>query len=141
MNPSVRIFLAEDNPADVWLIREALKRQSLNVAIDNYPTAADAIAAVARCGCADVPVPDLILVDVNLPAGHGSDVLAAAAANPFLAETPKAVLSSYMQPAEQERMRSLGALCFISKPAGLHEFLRMVGTKVGELLDLSTPAD
>lgn len=140
MSAPPRILLAEDNPADVWLIREALKRQAIACCIDNYATAADAIEAVLRCGAENAPIPDLILVDVNLPAGHGSEVLEAAASNPQLAEVPKAVLSSYMRPQEQAKMRALGALCFIPKPAPLHEFLQVVGTQVGALLRPSCAA-
>ena len=135
MNGPVKILLAEDNAADVWLIREALKRQSLNFEIDNYTTAEDAIEAILRCGSDDVRVPDLILLDYNLPKGHGGEVLEAAASNPHLAEVPKAILSSFMQPQELEKMLSLGAFCFISKPANLHEFLRVVGTRVTDLLN------
>ncbi len=43
----VRLFVAEDNPADVWLIEEALNRHSISFAIENYATAAEAINAVS----------------------------------------------------------------------------------------------
>jgi chemotaxis family two-component system response regulator Rcp1 len=130
----LRILLAEDNAADVWLIQEALKRQSLDCEIETHSTAEDAIHAIESCGSDSTPIPDLILLDYNLPRGHGGEVLAAAAANPKLSGVPKAILSSYMQPQELERMLALGASCFISKPANLHEFLSDVGLKVNGLL-------
>jgi CheY-like chemotaxis protein len=130
----VRILLAEDNAADVWLIHEALKRQSLDYEIENHTNAEDAIAAIGRCGVGDAPVPDLILLDYNLPKGHGGEILAAAVANSNLTGVPKAILSSFVQPQELEKMLFLGVSCFISKPASLHDFLRDVGTKVNELL-------
>lgn len=134
-----RILLAEDNAADVWLIKEALKRQSLDVEIENYTTAEDAINAIARCGFESSSVPDLILLDYNLPTGHGGEVLEAAASNPHLAAVPKAILSSFMQPHESERMLGLGACCFIPKPPNLHEFLRVVGSQVNTLLSQACP--
>ena len=134
MSCRVRILLVEDNAADVWLIQEALKRQSIDNEIENYTTAEDAINALTRCGAGNAIVPDLILLDYNLPKGHGGEVLAAAASNPHLAEVPKAILSSFMQPGELERMLDMGACCYISKPANLHDFLRIVGTKVADLL-------
>ena len=130
----MRVFLAEDNVADVWLIEEALKRQSLAFQIDNYPTADEAIKAARDCGPGGTPVPDLILLDYNLPRGHGCDILAAAAENPNLASVPKAILSSFLQPAELQQALDLGASCFITKPANLDDFLRDVGTKVMALL-------
>jgi CheY-like chemotaxis protein len=134
VSQTVRILLAEDNAADVWLIKEALKRQSLEHEIENHTTAEDAIEAIRRCGYGDKAVPDLILLDYNLPKGHGGEVLAAAVANPKLAGVPKAILSSFMQPQEIESMLRLGVSCFIPKPASLHDFLRDVGARVKELL-------
>jgi len=130
----VHIFLAEDNSADVWLIQEALRRQSLLFHLDHYLTAQDAINAVRVYGSNDSPVPDLLLLDYNLPGGQGSDVLIAAAANPKLAAVPKAILSSFLRPDEMSEAANMGALCFIPKPANLTEFLRDVGAKVTELL-------
>jgi two-component system, chemotaxis family, response regulator Rcp1 len=130
----VRIFLAEDNAADVWLIEEALRRKSIHFEIDNYTTAADAIEAVTRCGLENAPVPDLILLDYNLPSGHGGEVLAAAAQNPYVARVPKAIVTSFLQPSEMNHAIELGAACVITKPAGLEEFMREVGGRIAALL-------
>jgi CheY-like chemotaxis protein len=135
---TVRLLVAEDNPADVWLIEEALRRQSISFAIDNYPTAAEAIAAVTKYGDARLPVPDLILVDYNLPTGHGGEILAAAAAISRLDDVPKAVLTSYLQPREHKAALELGARCVITKPAQLEEFMSEVGNKIAELLQSRT---
>jgi len=132
---AVRILLAEDNRADVWLIEEALRRQSLAYQLDHHLTAADAIDAVKRCGVGDWPVPQLLLLDYNLPGGQGLDILAAAAGNPFLARVPKAILSSFLKPNELQDATRLGASCFIAKPSNLADFLRDVGTKVVALLN------
>ena len=131
----IRVFLAEDNVADVWLIEEALKRQSLAFEIDHYTTADEAIKAARTSGSEGNPVPDLILLDYNLPRGHGCDILAAAAENPNLSSVPKAILSSFLQPGELQQALDLGARGFITKPANLDDFLRDVGTKVIALLN------
>jgi|SRR5688572_13239401 len=131
----IRVFLAEDNVADVWLIEEALKRQSLAFEIDHYTTADEAIKAARNSGSEGNPVPDLILLDYNLPRGHGCDILAAAATNPNLSSVPKAILSSFLQPRELQQALDLGARGFITKPANLDDFLRDVGTKVIALLN------
>jgi chemotaxis family two-component system response regulator Rcp1 len=138
----VQVFLAEDNMADVWLVEEALRRQSLDYHLEHYLTAEDAIVAVKASGSADSQIPDLMLVDFNLPRGDGRDVLAAAASNPKLAAVPKVVMSSFLRPEEMEQATHLGALCFIPKPTGLDAFLTTVGAKVMELLgrDKEEPA-
>ena len=131
----IRVFLAEDNVADVWLIEEALKRQSLAFEIDHYTTADEAIKAARNSGSKGNPIPDLILLDYNLPRGHGCDILAAAAKNQNLSSVPKAILSSFLQPQELQQALDLGARGFITKPANLDDFLRDVGTKVIALLN------
>lgn len=131
---SVRIFLAEDNAADVWLIEEAIRRQNIAFKIDNYVTAAEAIDAVRKCGEGESPVPDLILLDYNLPSGHGAEILEAAAGNPRVAYVPKAILTSFLPPGESEKALELGARCVITKPASLDEFMSEVGGNVAELL-------
>lgn len=88
----MRIFLAEDNAADVMLIKEALKRQSLVCEIDVFSNAEEAVRAARDCGVHSSLIPDLILLDFNLPRGDGRDVLAAAAENPALRDVPKAML-------------------------------------------------
>jgi two-component system, chemotaxis family, response regulator Rcp1 len=145
MNPalikdrSVRILLAEDNKADVWLIEEALRRQSLDYQLDHHLTAPEAIDAVKQCGVGGSPVPQLLLLDYNLPGGQGLDILTAAAANPNLAGVPKAILSSFLKPDELQDAIRMGASCFIAKPTNLADFLRDVGTKVVDLLNRPTP--
>jgi len=131
---SFRIFLVEDNPGDVLLIREALRRAELPYSLDHHDTVASATAGLQDAGRAGGPVPDLILLDYNLPGGDGSDVLAAAAENPSLATVPRAVITSFLSPHEREQARRLGATCFMTKPASLNGFLEEVGCSISRLL-------
>ena len=130
----MRIFLAEDNLGDVFLIEEALRRQSLVCEIDHYATAEEAIHAVARCGNAGEPVPDLMMLDYNLPRGNGSDILAAARDNPKLAAVPKVIVTSFLQADELAQVLDLGASCLITKPVDFELFMNDLGSKIAELL-------
>ncbi len=130
-----RIFLVEDNLADVWLIEEALHRRGVDYVLEHYSNAEEAVMAVRECGSGEHPIPDLMLLDYNLPRGDGRDVLTAAAQNPKLASVPKAVLSSFLRPEELDQALQLGIRCFIPKPTGLEELLTTVGDKVTELLE------
>jgi CheY-like chemotaxis protein len=131
-----RIFFAEDNAADVMLVEEALKRRDVNYTLTAYPNAQAGILAAERCGLDGHPVPHLILIDLNLPWGHGCDVLEAAAKNPALKSVQKVILSSFVGSAgDVERARNLGATCFIMKPANLDRFLEEVGTQIARLLE------
>jgi two-component system, chemotaxis family, response regulator Rcp1 len=130
----MRIFLAEDNLGDVLLIEEALRRQSLVCEIDHYATAEEAIDAAKLCGNAGAPVPDLMVLDYNLPRGSGTDILAAAGLNPALAAVPKVIVTSFLQAQELAQALQLGASCWISKPVDFESFMRDVGAKIAELL-------
>jgi len=90
---------------------------------------------VEKCGFGGSPIPNLILLDYNLPGGQGLEILAAAAANPNLTGVPKAILSSFLRPNELTEAIKMGASCFIPKPANLRDFLRDVGAKVVDLLN------
>lgn len=130
------IFLAEDNAADVGLVEEALKRHGIEYRLAVYRDAQAAILAVEKCGSGSRPVPDLVLLDLNLPWGTGCDVLSAAALNPVLADVPKAILSSFIGSTEEvDRARRLGASTFILKPANFEQFINEVGTQVALLLE------
>jgi len=123
------------------LVREALERHSLNCELTAYPNAQAAILAAERCGMDGHPTPDLMLIDLNLPWGHGCDVLEAAAKNPALNSVRKAILSSFVgSPTDVERARSLGATGFIMKPSNLEEFLDNVGRQIAHLLESSDAA-
>src|SRR5690349_11802723 len=130
----MRIFLAEDNLGDVFLIEEALRRQSLQCEIDHYATAEDAIHAAELCGTSGTPVPDLMMLDYNLPRGNGSDILSAAGRNAHLAGVPKVIVTSFLQADELAQALRLGANCLITKPVDFEAFMRDVGAKIAELL-------
>lgn len=130
----MRIFLAEDNLGDVFLIEEALRRHSLVCEIDHYMTAEDAIHAAKLCGSSGAPVPDLMMLDYNLPRGNGSDILAVASANPNLAGVPKVIITSYLQAEELDQALKLGARGLITKPVDFETFMQDVGARIAELL-------
>ncbi|MEO8098719.1 MAG: response regulator [Acidobacteriota bacterium] len=105
--------------------------------MDRYVTAEDAIRAIRLCGVGDSPVPDLLLLDYNLPGGRGVDILAAAAGNSVLDRVPKVILSSFLSSSEMEEAISMGAIRFLEKPATLQEFVDSIGTNVRQLLGIT----
>jgi CheY-like chemotaxis protein len=79
-------------------------------------------------------VPDLIFLDLNLPKADGLELLRLIRTWPHLAKVPVAVLTSSSAPEDKERAYQLGANLFITKPAGLAEFLAAIGGAATELL-------
>jgi len=127
-----RVVLIEDNPADVLLIREAIRDAGLALELITFSDVPEAIAGLEDHAAAR---PDAILVDLNLPKGEGMTVIQALKASARLADVPLAILTSSESPRDLEQAQRLGVTRYIHKPATLDEFLTRVGGAVAELLD------
>jgi PAS domain S-box-containing protein len=71
-------------------------------------------------------LPDLILLDLNLPDMHGSEVLEQLRLNPLLAETPVVVISADATPGQIQRLMAGGARAYLTKPLDIRQFLELV---------------
>jgi CheY-like chemotaxis protein len=123
----VEILLVEDNPGDVDLTREALKRGKLACHLNVVSDGQAAIDLLRRQGeYAGAPVPDLILLDLNLPGKDGREVLAEIKADEQLRRIPVVVMTS--SEAEEDILRSYMSFanCYVTKPVDLQQFLRVV---------------
>ena len=90
-----RVLLVEDNPGDVDLLRLAFSNAALDCELTVLDDGGEALAFVRQDGkYAGVPIPDLAILDLNVPKNDGLEILAAMRANPKFAELPVAVLSS-----------------------------------------------
>jgi two-component system, chemotaxis family, response regulator Rcp1 len=131
-----RIVMMEDNPADVLLMREALREQGLEVDLLVVPDGEAALAWVGANASAD-----LILLDLNLPRHDGIEVLERIRGTLSLRDVPVAVVSSSDSPHDRAGAERLGADRFIAKPCTLDEFL-LIGVEIKSLLAQRTrPAD
>ena len=130
----VHILLVDDNPADVELLRRALIVAELDCTMTVLEDGAEALAFLRRQeDQPDGRVPDLIVLDLNLPKNDGLEVLEALRASRTFASAPVAVMSSSAEPRERAKIEQFGIGRYITKPADLDEFLR-VGFILKELL-------
>ena len=134
MKRSYNILLVEDNPGDVRLIEESLRTKDVQYKMTRCETVDGAVQAVNRYTSHDPDVPDLMLLDYNLPGGEARTVLSAAVANPALAQTRKAVITSSVSPRDRQEALRTGAECFIYKAPDLESFLSEVGQAIVKLL-------
>jgi two-component system, chemotaxis family, response regulator Rcp1 len=131
------IFMAEDNPSDVFFLRQALDQQRLDYVLVVARDGADAMSLLRNEGPYEAAgSPDFILLDLNLPKYDGKQLLKELRQLPRLASVPVAVFTSSTAPRDQEDVAALGASCFISKPTSLEEFMQ-VGVRIAELLKAS----
>jgi len=79
---------------------------------------------------AQIHLPKLILLDLNLPDMHGSEVLEKLQSNPETAELPVVVLSADATPSQIERLLTTGARNYLTKPFDIDPFLAVVDEMV-----------
>jgi chemotaxis family two-component system response regulator Rcp1 len=123
----IDILLVEDNAGDVDLAREALQSGKLHNTLSVVGDGEAAMAFLRRQGkYAAAPVPDLILLDLNLPKKDGRAVLAEIKADENLKRIPVVVLTTSKAEGDVLKAYNLHANCFITKPLDLHKFIEVV---------------
>ncbi|MBS1188786.1 MAG: response regulator [Rhodocyclaceae bacterium] len=121
---AIHILMVEDDPGDVFLIREALKSSALRFMLhhaDNGEKALDFLHRRPPFEAAERP--HLILLDLNLPRVNGIEVLRDIKSVPELSGIPVIVLSTSKSETDAHLCRQMGADDFISKAPSFEEFL------------------
>lgn len=120
---SIDVLLVEDNAGDIRLIKEALNDAKIHVHIT---VAHDGVEALALLRREENPVPDLILLDLNLPRMSGHDVLAAIKQDERLRRVPVVIVTSSKADKDIAASYDLHANCFVTKPVDLDQFFNVV---------------
>jgi chemotaxis family two-component system response regulator Rcp1 len=124
---TVNILLVEDNPADVLLTMEALKEGDISHELNVVNDGADAVAYLRQKGkYTGVVLPDIILLDINLPKKNGFEVLAEIKEDPRLKSIPVIILTTSSAKQDVRRAYDLHANCYIVKPLDFDAFLNVV---------------
>jgi CheY-like chemotaxis protein len=127
----LQIALVEDEPGDVYLLEKVLKSQNLDYQLTIFEDGDAALGGLASDGGV---VPDLILLDLNLPKRDGFEVLRAIRSRPALVGVPIGIFTSSEAAADRSRVSMLGAERYIHKPPDLKDFLEQVGSAIVNLL-------
>jgi len=128
-NGPIEILLVEDNPGDVRLTREALKEGKVYSNLHTVKDGVEAMEFLRRQGkYKDVPRPDIILLDLNLPRKDGREVLEEIKSDPVLKRIPVVVLTTSKAEEDVLRTYNLHANCYVTKPVDLEKFMVVVKT-------------
>jgi chemotaxis family two-component system response regulator Rcp1 len=123
----LRVLLIEDNPGDVRLTIEAFRTTNAGVNVDVATNGADALALLRKEGdYVDTPRPDLILLDLNLPAMGGREVLVSIKEDERLKTIPTVILTTVEEPADIALSYQLQANAYVVKPVQLDAFDALV---------------
>jgi two-component system, chemotaxis family, response regulator Rcp1 len=132
--PAARILVIEDNSADVFLLGRALDKQDGRFELICLADGDDALAFIRREGAyADATIPNLILVDLNLPKCDGEVILREIRQAKHLVGVPVCAWSSSQSRRDRDLLTELGVVRFITKPSGLDQFME-IGKILKDLL-------
>lgn len=128
-------LLAEDNPADVLLIEEAIELYKLPIRLH---VVRDGELAVNYFKAAEtdqsVPCPSLLILDLNLPKLSGKEVLQRVRSGVKCRNIPVLIITSSHSSVEREQLEMLGADRYFRKPHDYEQFLE-IGLLLQELIE------
>jgi CheY-like chemotaxis protein len=120
----VTILLVEDDAADQKLITQSLRAEKVSNQIQTASSgeAAMEYMTAALAGDAARPLPDLVLLDLNMPGMGGKEFLRQLKQNPSLVDIPVVILTTSDMDRDILDSYKLQASGYIKKPCGLAEF-------------------
>lgn len=124
----IKILLVEDNPGDIRLVREAMGECGMNHRLEVVVDGVEALEYLRREKASPHgSLPDLVILDLNLPKKDGRQVLMEIKGDADLRRIPVVIFSS--SEAEEDILSSYQhrANCYICKPLDLDAFIEVVG--------------
>lgn len=124
---ATEILLVDDNPADTDLTSDALAGSGWTNHIHAVTDGTEAISFLRQKGkYANALLPDLVILDLEMPRMNGHAVLAEVKTDPMLRKIPIAIFSTSEAPQDITHSYELGANCYVRKPGNLQEYISAV---------------
>ena len=131
MFKSGHILVAEDDPTDAYFFERAFKRAGIPVTLHFVRDGQEALDYLQGAGSfADrtcYPVPQLVLLDLQMPRLNGFEVLEWVRKQPDLHGLLIVIFSSSTEPRDINRAYGLGANSYLVKPHSMAELTALVG--------------
>ena len=130
------ILVAEDNVADIYLLREALHEHSVECGLLIFEEGASALAFILNSarGSLAQERPDLFILDLNLPKVDGRSLLQNLRTLPEFKHAPVIVWTSSTSARDRQESKRLGATAHFDKPSNLDAFMT-IGAIVKSMLE------
>jgi two-component system cell cycle response regulator DivK len=112
------ILIIEDNDKNLKLVRDVLQ-------VKGYATI-EAVNAEDGLVLARERMPDLILMDIQLPGMNGIEALGVLRADPVTADIPVAAVTASVMAHDRNKITEAGFDAYVGKPINLKEFLDTV---------------
>lgn len=123
------ILLIEDNEGDILLMREALEEVDVNSNLEVIRDGGEASQYINKMEkTSDIEkMPDIILLDINLPKVNGHELLTQIRSSNELSTVPVIMLTTSSSDKDIDRAYKNAANCYITKPASIDQFFSIVG--------------
>ncbi|MBB5376388.1 CheY-like chemotaxis protein [Deinococcus metalli] len=119
----LRVLIVDDNPMDRLLAREAFGGHENGVVVDTCASGERALNFLREL---DTALPDVMLLDLNMPGLHGFDVLAQMKDDPRLALIPVVILSTSGNAGDVQQAYTLHASSYLVKDHDFASFARQI---------------
>lgn len=126
-NQPVEVLLVEDNEDDAVIIQEVFAEMRLATLINVVRDGEEALAYLQRQGKYKVVrMPDIVLLDINMPKKNGFEVLEAMKKDPRLQSLPVIMLTTSQREEDVVRSYAKGACSYIHKLVDLEQFKHLI---------------
>ncbi|WP_299402738.1 response regulator [Acaryochloris sp. IP29b_bin.148] len=123
----IEILLVEDDDGDIELTREAFRQSKVTLKMHVARDGIEAMAYLRQQGdFQTVNIPDLVLLDLNMPRKDGREVLKEMEADEYLKHIPVVVLTTSNADEDVLRSYQVGANAYVTKPVGLEGLTKVV---------------
>jgi chemotaxis family two-component system response regulator Rcp1 len=121
-----RIVLAEDNPADVRLVKEALRQHEVRCELSVISDGEELVSFIRELDRnSETHCPDLLLLDLHLPKRNGNEVLQHLRASSRCGQVQVVVLTSSDAPSDLQCAEQNAAVHYFRKPMSLDQFMHL----------------
>jgi two-component system cell cycle response regulator DivK len=118
------ILIVEDNEKNMKLARDIMQSRGYQVV--------EAVSAEEGLEKVMDPIPDLVLMDIQLPGMNGIAALGKLRENPATQKIPVIAFTASVMPKDHNEIREAGFDAFISKPINLKEFIATVAATLAK---------
>lgn len=124
---AIHVLLVEDNEGDILLTREALEDSGSPIKLSVVKDGSQAIDFVSGYGAyQDTALPDLMLLDVNLPKSNGQEVLKFIKENDSIKHLPVIMFTTSSSESDIHSCYQKHANSYITKPVEAEDFMEVV---------------
>jgi len=130
----IRIAVVDDNSTDIYLLQKVLEKAQLHFVIDHLEDGEEALLFLLRQGqYLQAPIPDLIILDLNMPRVSGAEVMTRIREDPILQTIPIIVLTTSDTLEDKRKMAELGVVLYLTKSSSLKDYFT-IGETIKEFL-------